>query len=34
MDFRTEPVLREEGRDPSGLVAEILQTGHVVYSAA
>ncbi|MBN1491346.1 MAG: nucleotidyltransferase domain-containing protein [Phycisphaerae bacterium] len=34
IDFRIEPILREEGHDPSGLTAEILRTGHVVYSAA
>jgi uncharacterized protein len=34
IDFRIEPVLREEAHDPSGLIAEILRTGHVVYSAA
>lgn len=33
VDCRIEPVLREEGYDPSGSVAEILRTGHVVYSA-
>jgi predicted nucleotidyltransferase len=34
VDFRIEPVLREKGHNPSGLTAEILRTGHVVYSAA
>jgi predicted nucleotidyltransferase len=34
VDFRIEPVLREEGQDPSGFMAEILRTGRVVYSAA
>jgi predicted nucleotidyltransferase len=34
IDYRIEPVLREEGDDPSGSIAEILRTGHVVYSAA
>jgi hypothetical protein len=34
VDFRIEPVLREEKCDPSGLTAEILRTGYVVYSAA
>ena len=34
VDFRIEPVLREEGHDPSGQTAEILRTGRVVYSAA
>lgn len=34
VDFRIEPVLREEGHNPSGLTAEILRTGHVIYSAA
>jgi predicted nucleotidyltransferase len=34
IDYRIEPVLREEGHDPSGFVAEILRTGHVVYAAA
>ena len=33
VDYRIEPVLREEGHDPSGLTAEIPRTGHVVYSA-
>ncbi len=33
VDFRIEPVLREEGHDPSGLTAEILRTGRVVYAA-
>jgi predicted nucleotidyltransferase len=31
---RIEPVLRDGGHDPSALTAEILRTGHVVYSAA
>jgi uncharacterized protein len=34
IDFRIEPVLREEGHDPSGMTAEILRTGHLIYSAA
>ena len=34
IDYRIEPVLREEGQDPSGFTAEILRTGHVVYAAA
>ena len=33
IDSRIEPVLFEEGHDPSGFLEEILRTGEVIYSA-
>jgi len=32
IDFRIEPVLIEYGRDKSGFLKEIMDTGHVLYS--
>lgn len=32
IDSRIEPVLFEEGHDPSGFLEEILRTGEVIYS--
>lgn len=34
VDFRIEPILFEEGYDPSGFLEEIYRTGIVVYQTA
>lgn len=33
IDSRIEPILMEEGNDPSGFLAEILRTGEVIWEA-
>ena len=33
LEDRIEPVLFEEGNDPSGFLAEVMRTGEVIYGA-